>query len=518
MYLSQTMITLTLLLLLTGTLVYQTIDIHREMVLNEMKASSVDLKSSTVEHVVNVALPKIFNKALNDAELEVIERYNNGAQNPFFNNVSDALNFIKERTENLTNAYLENISEEYSKMGYNFEYTPIKITNITMVDGFTFKINYTFSYNLSKDGVFKTKDVNSYQYCTVKTILDAYHYVLLSGWSLKDWDYRKMIIIHENSGKNLTDYQVLIKLNSSNFNFSKAKSDGSDIRFTYLNTTTNTEKNISYWIEYWNSTSENASIWIKVPYIPANGDAIIYIYYGNSEATNESNGDVVFDYFDNGSKVSTWNVNSSAGENQSDGNPAPSYYAYANSYMYKNVNLTTNKIITFNVKTNGSGDFYFLCNNTGGGQKYTIGLGGNYISGFANTTSWTVGDTPSNGFNAMSDTWYKFGIVINETKATLYYEQTTDSSPELPANTNGMYTISNNGGYIGLAGHNETTWWDNIIIRKYTNPEPTVNISNQTLIYISPSNFVEDSNSPSIIDMLAGKNENTWGYGIKLVE
>jgi len=39
MYLSQTMTTLVLLLFLTGTLLYQTIDIQKDQVLNEMKAS-----------------------------------------------------------------------------------------------------------------------------------------------------------------------------------------------------------------------------------------------------------------------------------------------------------------------------------------------------------------------------------------------------------------------------------------------------------------------------------------------
>jgi len=46
-----------------------------------------------------------------------------------------------------------------------------------------------------------------------------------------DWNYYREIIITENSGKALKDYQVLLKFDSSNFP-DNAKSDGSDIRFT----------------------------------------------------------------------------------------------------------------------------------------------------------------------------------------------------------------------------------------------------------------------------------------------
>jgi len=39
----------------------------------------------------------------------------------------------------------------------------------------------------------------------------------------------------------------------------------------------------------------NTRIWVKVPYIPANGTATIYMYYGNPNLLSESNIDTVFD-------------------------------------------------------------------------------------------------------------------------------------------------------------------------------------------------------------------------------
>jgi len=117
------------------------------------------------------------------------------------------------------------------------------------------------------------------------------------GFDLQDWKYHTEIVIKENSGKDLRDYQVLIELNSTNFDFSKAKSDGSDVRFV-------DEKGdeLPYWIEEWDSANKKAKIWVKVPLIPANGKTKIYMYYGNPNAVSKSNGDAVFEFFDDFNK------------------------------------------------------------------------------------------------------------------------------------------------------------------------------------------------------------------------
>ena len=115
------------------------------------------------------------------------------------------------------------------------------------------------------------------------------------GWWNYFWSYRKSITI-DNTGNsnNLTDYQILIILNSTNFNFSKANSDGSDIRF--IDDDNSTELN--YYIEKWNSTNQEAKIWVKVPFIPASSTKTIYMYYGNPSASSESNGTATFVFFD----------------------------------------------------------------------------------------------------------------------------------------------------------------------------------------------------------------------------
>ena len=89
------------------------------------------------------------------------------------------------------------------------------------------------------------------------------------------------------------NYQVLVELDSSNFDFSRAQPDGADLRFTNQNDNT-----LPYWIESYDSTSEKARIWVKVDSIPASDTTSIIMYYGNPTAFDASNGAATFVFFD----------------------------------------------------------------------------------------------------------------------------------------------------------------------------------------------------------------------------
>ncbi|MBO8181792.1 MAG: DUF2341 domain-containing protein [Archaeoglobus sp.] len=104
------------------------------------------------------------------------------------------------------------------------------------------------------------------------------------------WGYWREITI-DNPGTDLVDYQIKVELDNSNFDFSKANSDGSDIRFYDSDSTTQ----LNYWIEEWGSS--HAIIWVKVPSIPS-GTKKIYMFYGNPSATSLSDGSSTFDFFD----------------------------------------------------------------------------------------------------------------------------------------------------------------------------------------------------------------------------
>jgi len=105
--------------------------------------------------------------------------------------------------------------------------------------------------------------------------------------------YQRVVTITEQSGSNLTDYQVPIELDNTNFDFTHTQTNGEDVRFTDVN------KNfLDYWIEEWDAINETAKLWVKVPSIPANSSTMIYMYYGNSEAESASDSEATFEFFD----------------------------------------------------------------------------------------------------------------------------------------------------------------------------------------------------------------------------
>ncbi len=106
------------------------------------------------------------------------------------------------------------------------------------------------------------------------------------------WKYQREISIKENSGTALTDYQVLIELKGADFP-KEAKSDGADVRFT-----DSKENELNYWIESWDYAGKNTKIWVKVLSISAGSSTVISMHYGNPGASVISNGNKVFDFFD----------------------------------------------------------------------------------------------------------------------------------------------------------------------------------------------------------------------------
>jgi hypothetical protein len=110
------------------------------------------------------------------------------------------------------------------------------------------------------------------------------------------WKYnRKFILNTSSSGANVTgavtDFPVLIRLNSDNFDFSEAKPTGADIRFTKPDNTF-----LHYEIERWDSGNKLAEIWVKVDTVRG-GDSTqsLLMYWGNDKATDSSNSMAVFD-------------------------------------------------------------------------------------------------------------------------------------------------------------------------------------------------------------------------------
>lgn len=128
--------------------------------------------------------------------------------------------------------------------------------------------------------------------CTFDNWTEAYH----------NWSYRVPIYIHNPNTEALQDFQVQLTLDATTFNYGHAQPDGADIRFV-----NQTGVVCPYWIEKWNDENGISIIWVRIPYLGPSNDTMIYLYYGNSSASSKSDGNQVFDFFDNFSDLSQWN-------------------------------------------------------------------------------------------------------------------------------------------------------------------------------------------------------------------
>ncbi|GLZ28967.1 hypothetical protein Lesp02_11570 [Lentzea sp. NBRC 105346] len=109
------------------------------------------------------------------------------------------------------------------------------------------------------------------------------------------WSQTKKIVLDTsaagaNVGADVPGFPVPVRLDATNFDFSQAKPDGSDIRFTGTGNTP-----LPYEIERWDAAAKQASIWVKTDVKGNNAGQHITMLYGNPEAKSESDGSKVFD-------------------------------------------------------------------------------------------------------------------------------------------------------------------------------------------------------------------------------
>jgi len=111
---------------------------------------------------------------------------------------------------------------------------------------------------------------------------------------LDPWGIRQRVKVTNNTGRYLYNYQILIELTSSNFDFENCKSDGSDVRFTESDGITE----LPYWIEEWDPEEKHARVWVRV-FSLAPLESFIYLYYNNPDVEeSNSNGESTFLFFD----------------------------------------------------------------------------------------------------------------------------------------------------------------------------------------------------------------------------
>ena len=114
------------------------------------------------------------------------------------------------------------------------------------------------------------------------------------AWFDKDWSYRKAVTIDTGAAGIAgaeKRFPVLVRLDSSNFRFEDAKPDGSDLRFVGADDKTP----LAYHVESFDPKIGMAMVWVDLPDLPANGQAKLFLYYGNKNAPNGASAPKSFD-------------------------------------------------------------------------------------------------------------------------------------------------------------------------------------------------------------------------------
>ncbi len=111
-------------------------------------------------------------------------------------------------------------------------------------------------------------------------------------WMHAFWDHRQMLTIDNPCGEVQSGKPVRIDLDST-FDFSRVAADGHDLRATLDDEITE----IPLWIEHWNADAQSATVWVRLPTLPADGTSI-YFYSGYEEAQARVRAASVFDLYD----------------------------------------------------------------------------------------------------------------------------------------------------------------------------------------------------------------------------
>jgi hypothetical protein len=85
------------------------------------------------------------------------------------------------------------------------------------------------------------------------------------------------------------NFPALVRLHKGVFDFSQAKANGEDIRFS-----TSTGTPLAYQVEEWDAANGTASIWVRIPTIKGNSRQEIKLHWGRADANGESRGSAVF--------------------------------------------------------------------------------------------------------------------------------------------------------------------------------------------------------------------------------
>ncbi len=290
------------------------------------------------------------------------------------------------------------------------------------------------------------------------------------------WSYNKDIII-TNTGNALAEYQVLVNLNGNNFP-ANARPDGADIRFTDAG-----GNELSYWVEDWDYANRTAKVWVNVTSIPV-GANTIRMYYGNPMAVSVSNGISTFVFFDDfeDSNFREWTIDPAAtmissSEQHYTGTRSLKYSVNlgASPMSYHSIPQGKYEIVAY-IYDPGYGTFSTPCQYMVfalTAHPYLIaGIDNSYCSSEKNYYAYFDDGNNRETWGLRSHAWHKLQWVSDGSTVKMYIDDSLIyTSAQSYLDTVGFYMYYWSGNGVGYG------YFDDIRVRKYASPEPSVSVS-----------------------------------------
>jgi len=284
----------------------------------EITIEDVKLRTVTTENIIE---PSDHNN-LREALIKVYKKYTENVgsfiKHPEIPNETESIRTVK------TGDYIyaedeQSIINILRKWDQEIRQRPYPKDKIAEFEKYLWRIPNVYAGSIILDTVHNNKVY------AVKHLYD----IVSTKLFLAGYKYRRKIVIKNNTNIDLYNYQVLIYLDGDipedydtiekiRFERIEEMIGGTglvavqDVRFTKEDGLTE----LPYWVEDWNRSGATEQrfgrIWVKIPHIPANSEVTIYMYYGNPEAESTSNGNEVWDFFDDFHSInpSIWSVDS----------------------------------------------------------------------------------------------------------------------------------------------------------------------------------------------------------------
>ncbi len=310
-------------------------------------------------------------------------------------------------------------------------------------------------------------------------------------WWNTSFEFRQEINISTSAGSTPTNYQIKLDFDNttigSNFNWSR---NCNDIEIF------DNQTKLSYWTQNCNSTTQQASLWVKIPTSFSTTQKTLHIYYGNLEVSSTSNGSATFDFFDDfSSDLSKWTKHKS-----------PDKILIVDNYLQISGATTTSPYghsvigssATYTDFLNGiiEGELYLDTNAIA-----EIGFRGNYTSntGYKSRADarasegvshlrppyngWAfLGSCSATGGGITTHTWLPFSITVNSNTFTIITQGKTRTCTDSTYNTPGEISFHN---HYGLYSR-----YDNIRVRKYFASNINVNFNTEESLGLLNFNFI----------------------------